>query len=137
PGYADSQNPPAQTSTGAHCLKHPPQFSWSDVTSTQPPPQQTKGKMHRFPHAPQLFGSKSRSVQTLSQKVPVAQPHVPFTQCGAAGSEQTQPHAPQLLGSEARSTHVPPQSARPGGQTQTPLLQTLPPAQTRPHAPQL
>jgi hypothetical protein len=152
------QTPPTQLAPFAHWWPHVAQLSGSVDTSTQlllqfvsatpaalvphkrvhAPFEQTGVVAgHTLAHAPQLFGSLCVCVHTpLHRKPPLAQRHCPPWH--AVPAAQRVPHEPQLVSLVVKSTHALPHWVPPATeQTHAPAVQTVPPPQTRPQAPQL
>ena len=99
---------------------------------------QTVPAEQALPHVPQLAFEVCRSAHVpLQSMVPGAQVQALFTQSWLAA--QLTPHRPQLLLSVLRLTHEVPHLARPLEQAAEHelLLQTCPPMQRLPQAPQL
>src|SRR5262249_41557467 len=102
------------------------------------PPLQVAPPRHCDPHLLQLNGSLCRLTQALAQLVrppPHMLVHTPPEQTSPC--LQATPHPPQSVGSLLMSVHTPLQRMPLLGHTHWLLVQTVPPPQRVPQAPQL
>jgi hypothetical protein len=156
-GRNASQAPRMHSSSTAHRLPQPPQWSGSVSVETQakplptlhfdsPAPQlvpvalhapakHTSPEAHAVPQPPQCVGSLLRSMQgpPLHEVSPGRQTHAPPLHVSAAAHDL--PQAPQAVGSIVVSMHTPPHSL-PVAQVQAPETQVPVLPHEMPHPPQ-